>query len=322
MGARISTPEKARVAVASRLWASAAAEGWRLPPALETGTGVVGLAVGTPPAAPPVTAAVAEVEMELEPALAVAALVGFVLVLVLPAAAVVVETAATLEESTAAAELVPALPFPFLTLVVLVLVSEFAATAVVEVAATLEVSAEGTAVPAAFAVVLAGLVLADICPRPRRVEVPRVLLSPMLAASVPAAAVVCAAAVAVVDVVDFDPLPLALIGFLVFSACNLLVVVSTISAPRATSGSTALGSATMVGARFAVTVRVRLVQVEVGVALLSASPAPGATRFADATTAKAKREKSVARMVNVGDAVRKRRCACKGMEACSTEKVK
>lgn len=308
------------------MWASAAAEGWRLPPALETGTGVVGFAVGIPPAPPPVTGAVAEVEMELEPALAVAALVGFVLVLVLAAAvvetAVVEAAAAALEESTAAAELVPALPFPFLTLVVLVLVSEFAATAVVEVAATLEVSADGTAVPAAFAVVLAGLVLADICPRPRRVEVPRVLLSPMLAASVPAAAVVCAVAAAVVDVVDLDPLPLALIGFLVFSACNLLVVVSTISAPRATSGSTALGSATMVGARFAVTVRVRLVQVEVGVALLSASPAPGATRFADATTAKAKREKSVARMVNVGDAVRKRRCACKGMEACSTENVK
>lgn len=153
------------------------------------------------------------------------------------------------------------------------------------------------------------------------------LLSPMLAASVPATAVVCAAATAVVDVVDFDPLPLALIGFLVFIACNLLLVVSTISAPRATSGLTALGSATMVAARFAVTVRVRFVHVELeacaaGAALLRASPAPGTTRFADATTAKAKREKSVARMVNVGDAVRKRRCACKGMEACSTEKVK
>lgn len=36
---------KARVAVLSRLFASAAEEGWRVPPAPETGTGVEGLEV-------------------------------------------------------------------------------------------------------------------------------------------------------------------------------------------------------------------------------------------------------------------------------------
>lgn len=45
LGSRMETPEKARVAVASRRWACAATEGWRVPP-WETGTGVVGLAVG------------------------------------------------------------------------------------------------------------------------------------------------------------------------------------------------------------------------------------------------------------------------------------
>jgi hypothetical protein len=48
LGARISTLEKVRVAVVSRWWALAAAEGLRVPPARETGTGVVGLVVGMP----------------------------------------------------------------------------------------------------------------------------------------------------------------------------------------------------------------------------------------------------------------------------------
>lgn len=47
LGSRMETPEKARVAVASRRWACAAAEGWRVPPR-ETGTGVVGLEVEMP----------------------------------------------------------------------------------------------------------------------------------------------------------------------------------------------------------------------------------------------------------------------------------
>ena len=51
LGARIETPENALVAVASRWWASAAADGCRTPPAPETGTGAVGLAVGMPPGA-------------------------------------------------------------------------------------------------------------------------------------------------------------------------------------------------------------------------------------------------------------------------------
>lgn len=39
------TEEKARVAVLSRAFASAAEDGWSVPPAPETGTGVDGLAV-------------------------------------------------------------------------------------------------------------------------------------------------------------------------------------------------------------------------------------------------------------------------------------
>jgi hypothetical protein len=52
------TEEKARVAVLSRWFDSAAEEGWRVPPAPETGTGVVGLAASVARIiSPPVTAA-------------------------------------------------------------------------------------------------------------------------------------------------------------------------------------------------------------------------------------------------------------------------
>lgn len=53
----IETDEKARVAVLSRGLASAAEEGWRTPPARETGTGVVGFASTSDCAAAAVVAA-------------------------------------------------------------------------------------------------------------------------------------------------------------------------------------------------------------------------------------------------------------------------
>lgn len=53
----IETDEKARVAVLSRGLASAAEEGWRTPPARETGTGVVGFASASDCAAAAVVAA-------------------------------------------------------------------------------------------------------------------------------------------------------------------------------------------------------------------------------------------------------------------------
>ena len=52
-GSRIDTPSKARTAVSSRWCDSAAAVGCSVPPARDTGTGVVGLAVGMPPASSP-----------------------------------------------------------------------------------------------------------------------------------------------------------------------------------------------------------------------------------------------------------------------------
>jgi hypothetical protein len=50
LAALMLAPVKARVAASSRSCASAAAEGWRTPPARETGTGVVGLVLGILPA--------------------------------------------------------------------------------------------------------------------------------------------------------------------------------------------------------------------------------------------------------------------------------
>ena len=58
----METDEKARVAVLSRGLASAAAEGWRTPPARDTGTGLVGLASACDWAAAEVTAAEDEAE--------------------------------------------------------------------------------------------------------------------------------------------------------------------------------------------------------------------------------------------------------------------
>jgi len=78
-GARISTLENALVAVASRLFASAAADGWRVPPARDTGTGVVGLAVGIPPAPAFVVMLAEEDAAEVGALLDAAALLALVL---------------------------------------------------------------------------------------------------------------------------------------------------------------------------------------------------------------------------------------------------
>ena len=59
LGARISTLLNGRTAVLSKAWAWATAVGFRVPPAPETGTGVVGLKVRTEPAAASVVAAAA-----------------------------------------------------------------------------------------------------------------------------------------------------------------------------------------------------------------------------------------------------------------------
>lgn len=64
LGARISTLAKARVAVPSRLCASAAAEGLRVPPAREIGTGVVGLVVGMALPAPALVVMEADATLE------------------------------------------------------------------------------------------------------------------------------------------------------------------------------------------------------------------------------------------------------------------
>jgi hypothetical protein len=58
------TPVKARVAVSSRLFASAAEDGWRVPPAPETGTGVDGLEVSVFMIASPAMVDIVGVEIE------------------------------------------------------------------------------------------------------------------------------------------------------------------------------------------------------------------------------------------------------------------
>jgi hypothetical protein len=72
------TPVKARVAVSSRLFASAAEDGWRVPPAPETGTGVEGLEVSVLMITSPEMAdtAGAEIEEVAEEAAAALLVVG------------------------------------------------------------------------------------------------------------------------------------------------------------------------------------------------------------------------------------------------------
>jgi hypothetical protein len=77
LGARISTLEKTRVAVSSRSWASAAAVGFRVPPALDTGTGSVGLKVGIPcPPLPPLAVVAVEEVVSVVSGVSVAELSG------------------------------------------------------------------------------------------------------------------------------------------------------------------------------------------------------------------------------------------------------